>query len=84
MLQDGPASVKDLQTLSQYKSRSIFLKEVLNPIIEADLIYRDGNFKSPTALIRLKKKQKNWLIISSIIIIMNVFSESLVGVLQVK
>lgn len=52
---DGPKSVKELQLLTKYNSRSQFLKEVINPLMESDVIYRDGNAKSPTALIRLKK-----------------------------
>ncbi len=52
---EGPKSVKELQASTKYKSRSQFLAEVLNPLFEADIIYRDGNPKSPTALIKLKQ-----------------------------
>ena len=52
---EGPKLVKDLQARTKYKSRSQFLTEVLKPLMEADIIYRDGNQKSPTALIRIKK-----------------------------
>ena len=50
----GPSKVKELQDLTHYKSRSRFLSEVLDPLIESGIIYRDGNIKSPTALIKLK------------------------------
>ena len=46
---------KDLQASTKYKSRSQFLTEVLNPLMDAGIIYRDGNPKSPTALIRIKQ-----------------------------
>lgn len=51
----GPKSVRELQELLYYKNRSHFLKEVINPLIASDKIYRDGNVKSPTALIKLKR-----------------------------
>ena len=51
----GPKSVRELQELLYYKNRSHFLKEVINPLIDSDKIYRDGNVKSPTALIKLKR-----------------------------
>lgn len=53
--EQGPKSVKDLQAMTNYKSRSQFLKGVINPLIESGAIYRDGNIKSPSALIRLKQ-----------------------------
>ena len=52
---EGPKLVKDLQARTKYKSRSQFLAEVLKPLMEADIIYRDGNPKSPTALIKIKR-----------------------------
>lgn len=51
---EGPKPVKDLQDVFQYKSRSQFLKEVINPLMDSGKIYRDGNIKSPTALIKLR------------------------------
>ena len=51
---EGPKHVKELQTVTNYKSRSQFLTEIINPLIVEGIIYRDGNVKSPTALIRLK------------------------------
>ena len=49
----GSARVKELQELTKYKSRSRFLSEVLDPLIESGIVYRDGNIKSPTALIKM-------------------------------
>lgn len=51
---EGPKSVKELQTFTKYKSRSQFLAEVINPLIESGIIFKDGNSKSPTALIKIK------------------------------
>ncbi len=52
---EGPKLVKDLQGRTKYKSRSQFLSEVLKPLMDEDIIYRDGNPKSPTALIKIKQ-----------------------------
>lgn len=54
-LSEGPRSVKELQAITPYKSRSRFLDEVLDPLLESDVVYRDGKPKSPTSLIRLRK-----------------------------
>ena len=51
---EGAKHVKELQAVTNYKSRSQFLTEIINPLIENGLIYRDGNVKSPKALIKLK------------------------------
>lgn len=51
---EGGKSVKELQEVTDYKSRSSFLKEVINPLIEEGLIYRDGNIKSPRAVMRAR------------------------------
>lgn len=51
---EGPKRVKELQAVTNYKSRSQFLTEVINPLIIDGTIYRDGNVKSPTALIKLR------------------------------
>lgn len=53
LLKTGPKSVKDLQAATKYSSRSIFLKEIINPLIKEKIIYRDGNAKSPSTLIHL-------------------------------
>ena len=52
---EGPTSVKELQEAMNYHSRSKFLKDVVNPLIESGEIYRDGKPKSPTSLIRIKR-----------------------------
>lgn len=57
LLKDGPKGVKELQGYTEYQSRSTFLKEVINPLIDTDVVYRDGNAKSPKALIRLRDKR---------------------------
>lgn len=54
LLQDSPRSTKELQAVTSYKSRSRFLAEVLNPLIESGKIYRDGAIKDPTAVFRLR------------------------------
>lgn len=51
---EGPKPVKELQKYTSYKSRSQFLTEIINPLIEADVIYRDGNAKSPKSVIKSK------------------------------
>ena len=51
---EGPQSVKDLQEKLNYNNRSLFLRNVINPLIEANIIYRDGNIKSPNSLIKIK------------------------------
>ena len=50
----GPKSVKELQSYTKYNSRSQFLAEVINPLIDAGVIFRDGKPKSPTALMKIK------------------------------
>lgn len=50
---EGPKSVKELQEALHYRSRSQFLKDVLNPMMESGDIYRDGKPKSPTSLIKI-------------------------------
>ena len=52
---EGPKPVKELQATLHYRSRSQFLNEVINPLMEAGDIYRDGKPKSPTSLIKIKK-----------------------------
>ena len=53
---EGPMHIKELQAVTNYKSRSRFLTEVINPLIEEGIIYREGNVKSPRALIKLRGK----------------------------
>lgn len=52
---EGPKSVKELQARINYRSRSQFLKDVINPLMESGDIYRDGKPKSPTSRIKIKK-----------------------------
>lgn len=52
---EGPKSVKELQEILKYRSRSQFLKDVINPLIKSGDIYRDGKPKSPTSLIKIRK-----------------------------
>ena len=58
LLRDAPMPVKDLQAVTKFKSRSRFLDEILNPLIEEEVVYRVGNVKSPTAVIKLKENNK--------------------------
>lgn len=53
---EGPKPVKELQKALNYRNRSQFLREVINPLMESGEIYRDGKPKSPTALIKVKKR----------------------------
>lgn len=50
---EGPKTTKELQQTLEYKSRSGFLKNVINPLLESGIIYRDGNPKSPTAKLQI-------------------------------
>lgn len=51
---EGPKGIKELQSLLGRKSRGMFLKDVINPLIETGVVCRDGNPKSPTSRLRLK------------------------------
>lgn len=51
---EGPKSIKELQDYLHYENRSYFLREVINPMLEAEKIYRDGKTKSPHSLIKIK------------------------------
>lgn len=53
--EEGPKSVKELQAHVGYSQRNRFLKEIINPMIQSGIIYRDGNIKSPTARICLRE-----------------------------
>ena len=54
LLKESPRSAKELQAVTSYKSRSRFLKEIINPLIEDGTIFREGSSRSPTAVFRLK------------------------------
>lgn len=45
-LRKGPKTVKELQSLSTYKSRDKFLSKVIRPLIKDGIIEREGNPKS--------------------------------------
>ncbi len=53
--EEGPMTVKELQEKMDYTNRSRFLRKVLNPMFESEIICRDGNPKSPYARIKIKK-----------------------------
>ena len=50
---EGPQPIRELQSTTNYKSRSQFLKEIINPLLETGVLVREGNTKSPRSLIRL-------------------------------
>ena len=54
LLKTGPKKIKELQESTMYKSRSRFLQEVINPLIDAGKIYREGSVKSPSSIFKLK------------------------------
>lgn len=54
LLKESPRTIKELQAMTAYKSRSRFLEEVINPMIKAGEIYRDGSPKSPRSLFKLQ------------------------------
>ena len=54
LLKESPRTIRELQAMTAYKSRSRFLEEVINPMIKAGEIYRDGSPKSPRSLFRLQ------------------------------
>ena len=54
---EGPKPVRELQEITNYKSRSQFLTEVINPLLDAGIVIRDGNIKSPKSFIKLTKQE---------------------------
>lgn len=52
---EGSKTTKELQQVLEYNNRSKFLRNVINPLIQSEIIYRDGNPKSPTARLKIKK-----------------------------
>ncbi len=54
-LADGPKGIKELQEGSPYASRSGFMKAVVQPLLVAGLIERNGNKKSKNSHYSLKK-----------------------------
>ncbi|MCR5725783.1 MAG: putative DNA binding domain-containing protein [Treponema sp.] len=55
LLKESPKSAKELQAVTSYKSRSQFLVEVINPLIDTGKIYREGSPKSPAAVFKLNQ-----------------------------
>lgn len=53
LLKESNKGIKELQEATEYKSRSRFLTEVINPLIKEGRIKRIGNEKSPSALFSL-------------------------------
>ena len=39
MLEEGPKPIRELQAITNYKSRSQFLAEIINPLIQEEIIY---------------------------------------------
>jgi len=55
---EGPKPVRELQEITNYKSRSQFLTEVINPLLADGIVIREGNVKSPKSVIKLSAKRK--------------------------
>ena len=55
LLKTGPCAVKELQAVTHYKSRGKFLDEILNPLLNKGIVFRDGNPRSYKTKIRLVK-----------------------------
>ena len=56
LLRDGPQRVKTLQAVTKYKSRSQFLRDIINPLLADGILIRQGNAKSPTSVLILKEQ----------------------------
>lgn len=59
LLRVKPCSVKELQAVTHYSSRSTFLSEILNPLLKEGIVYREGNPKSPTSLIKISNPSQH-------------------------
>lgn len=59
LLKSGPKQINELQGVTPYKSRSTFLSRVINPLIEKNIIKREGNPKSPYSVFILVDDKKN-------------------------
>lgn len=53
MLRSGPKAVRELQSFTSFKSRSSFLSNVINPMINEGVIKRQGNLRSPNSKVVL-------------------------------
>ena len=58
LLQDGPQHVKTLQTVTKYKSRSQFLKDIINPLLADGTVIRQGSPKSPASVLVLNRQDE--------------------------
>ena len=54
LLREEAQPVKTLQAAVGYKSRSQFLKDIINPLIDEGIIIRNGKPKSPVSRLELK------------------------------
>ncbi|MBR2751824.1 MAG: putative DNA binding domain-containing protein [Clostridiales bacterium] len=59
LLRVKPCSVKELQAVTHYSSRSTFLSEILNPLLKEGIVYREGNPKSPRSLIKISNPSQH-------------------------
>ena len=59
LLRVKPCSVKELQAVTHYSSRSTFLSEILNPLLKEGIVYREGNPKSPMSLIKISNPSQH-------------------------
>ncbi len=57
LLKDGPKFARDLQAVTRYSTRSKFLREVIDPLLEKGVIEREGNIKSPRSVFKLQDKR---------------------------
>ncbi len=57
LLKDGPKFARDLQAVTHYSTRSKFLKEVIDPLLDKGIIVREGNIKSPQSVFKLQTKK---------------------------
>lgn len=57
LLEDGPKFARELQAVTHYASRSKFLREVVDPLLEKGVIVREGNIKSPKTVFKLQNKR---------------------------
>ena len=57
LLKSGPKPITQLQSITHYKSRSTFLSKVIKPLIDKNIIRREGNPKSPHSVFILNDKK---------------------------
>ena len=55
---EGHKPVRELQEVTNYKSRSQFLTEVINPLLADSFVIREGNVKSPKSVIKLSAEKE--------------------------